>query len=174
MGSPGPAFRRGDFHRRNTRLSSRSDQKCGHVPYPGAMMSFADDFLEDHDPRTWVTPSGQAQDGSDLPGVRNAGLLATQELAHGVPERADWEAACQASKPSLTLAGQRLVERLGVWGGTLSTAASVLTAHDAKRAVAVFLDESETFEDLSARFGATPVSHGLALADREGLPWLVR
>ena len=26
-------------------------------------MSFADDFLEDHDPRTWVTPSGQAQDG---------------------------------------------------------------------------------------------------------------
>jgi hypothetical protein len=111
--------------------------------------------------------------GSDLPGVRNAGLLATQELAHGVPERADWKAACQASKPLLTLAGQRLVERLGYRVETLSTAASVLTAHDAKRAVAVFLDESETFEDPSARFGATPVSHGLALADREGLPWLV-
>jgi hypothetical protein len=78
--------------------------------------------------------------GSDLPGVRNAGLLATQELAHGVPERADWKAACQASKPLLTLAGQRLVERLGYRVETLSTAASVLTAHDAKRAVAVFLD----------------------------------
>jgi hypothetical protein len=111
--------------------------------------------------------------GSDLPGVRNAGLLATQELAHGVLERADWEAACRASTPLLTLAGQRLVERLGFRVETLSTAASVLTAHDAKRAVAVFLDESETFEDPSARFGATPVSHGLALADREGLPWLV-
>lgn len=111
--------------------------------------------------------------GSDLPGVRNAGLLATQELAHGVPERADWKAACQASKPLLTLAGQRLVERLGYRVETLSTTASVLTSHDAKRAVAVFLDESETFEDPSARFGATPVSHGLALADREGLPWLV-
>jgi hypothetical protein len=111
--------------------------------------------------------------GSDLPGVRNAGLLATQELAHGVPERADWQAACKASKPLLPLAGQRLVERLGFQVEALGTAASVLMARDAKRAVAVFLDESETFEDLSARFGATPVSHGLALADREGLPWLV-
>lgn len=111
--------------------------------------------------------------GSDLPGVRNAGLLATQELAHGVPERADWQTACQASKPLLTLAGQRLVERLGFRVEALGTSASVLRARDAKRAVAVFLDESETFEDPSTRFGATPVSHGLALADREGLPWLV-
>ena len=109
--------------------------------------------------------------GSDLPGVRNAGLLATQELAHGVPERADWQGACKASKPLLPLAGQRLVERLGFQVETLGTAASVLMARNAKRAVAVFLDESETFEDLSARFGATPVSHGLAVADREGLPW---
>jgi hypothetical protein len=111
--------------------------------------------------------------GSDLPGLRNSGLLATQELARGVPERADWQAACRASRPLLTLTGQRLVERLGFQVESLSTTASVLTTRSAKRAVAVFLDESESFEDLSTRFGATPVSHGLALADREGLPWLV-
>jgi hypothetical protein len=111
--------------------------------------------------------------GSDLPGLRNAGLLAAQELAHGVPERSDWPGACEASRPLLALTGQRLVERLGFSVDALSTAGSVLTARNAKRAVAVFLDETEAFEDPSARFGASPVSHALALADREALPWVV-
>lgn len=42
-----------------------------------------------------------------------------------------------------------------------------------RRAVAVFLDEGETFEDPGSGFGTSPVSHALALADREGVPWVV-
>lgn len=111
--------------------------------------------------------------GSDLPGLRNAGLLATQELTHGVPTRSDWEKACQSGRTLLGLTGQRLVERLGFTVEALSTSGSVLRVHGAKRAVAVFLDESEAFEDPATRFGTSPVSHALALADREGLPWVV-
>jgi hypothetical protein len=111
--------------------------------------------------------------GSDLPGVRNSGLLATQELRHGVPTRPDWATAKNKGKALLTLRGRALVERLGFGVEQLSTTSSVLTIDGAKRAVAVFLDEGETFEDSGERFGTSPISHALALADREGLPWVV-
>jgi hypothetical protein len=111
--------------------------------------------------------------GSDLPGLRNAGLLATQELKNGVPMRLDWQSACQSSRPLLTLSGQRLVERLGFTVEPLSTTGSLLTVRGANTAVAVFLDEGETFEDPSTRFRASPVSHALALADKEGLAWVL-
>jgi hypothetical protein len=53
-------------------------------------------------------------------------------------------------------------------------AASVLSIAGTKRAVEVFLDEGEEFQLTSTRFsGSSPVSHALALADREGLPWVV-
>jgi hypothetical protein len=111
--------------------------------------------------------------GSDLPGVRNSGLLATQELLHGVPTRPDWGIANEKGKAFLPLRGRVLVERLGFGVEQLSTTSSVLRVRGAKRAVAVFLDEGETFEDSAERFGTSPVSHALALADREGLPWVV-
>ena len=69
--------------------------------------------------------------GSDLPGLRNSGLLATQELAHGVPARPDWAEACQAIRPLLASSGQRLVERLGFTVEPLSTSASVLASRHA-------------------------------------------
>ncbi|MCZ7531725.1 MAG: hypothetical protein M5U31_16180 [Acidimicrobiia bacterium] len=51
---------------------------------------------------------------------------------------------------------------------------TVLTVGGAKRAVAVFLDDQETFEDSGERFdGATPVAHALAVADQQALPWVV-
>jgi hypothetical protein len=112
---------------------------------------------------------------SDMPGLRNSGLLANQELRHGVPARADWAAATDAARPLLPLAGRRLVEGLGYEVDHLSTTSSVLSvATGGKRAVAVFLDEGETFEDTTTRFeGTSPVSHALALADKENLPWVV-
>jgi len=111
--------------------------------------------------------------GADFPGVRNTGLLATHELRHGVPQRLDWPAACRASGPLLGSSGRSLVERLGFRVQQLSTQSSVLTVGEARRAVAVFLDEEETFDDPAERFRGSPVSHALALADREGLPWVV-
>lgn len=112
--------------------------------------------------------------GADLPGLRNSGLLATQELRKGVPLRSDWDTACQRSAPLLQLKGRQLVEKLGFSVEQLSVTSSMLMIPGGpRRAVAVFLDEGETFDDPSGRFGSTPVSHALALADREGVPWVV-
>lgn len=112
---------------------------------------------------------------SDLPGLRNSGLLATQELRNGVPARPDWSAATNSGKHLLPLNGRRLIEGLGFTVATLSTNSSVLTVGGGgKRAVAIFLDEGETFDDSADRFqGTSPVSHALAQADQEGLPWVV-
>lgn len=109
-----------------------------------------------------------------LPGLRNMGMLATHELRSGVPARADWESSCGRGKKLLSLKGRQLIEGLGFGVETLSTTSSVLTIDDAKRVVAVFLDEGEGFEDPATRFnGISPVSNALALADRENLPWVV-
>ncbi len=112
---------------------------------------------------------------SDMPGLRNTGLLATQELRFGVPARSDWEAATSSGKHLLGLSGQQLVEGLGFSVTNLSITSSVLTVGDGiKRAVAVFLDDTESFDTAAERFqGTSPVSEGLALADKEGLPWVV-
>jgi len=111
--------------------------------------------------------------GSDLPGLRNSGLLATQELHQGVPRRHDWPEACAKGREVLSLRGRALVEGLGFSVEPLSVTSSVLKVKDAKRAVAIFLDEGEAFDDAGERFGTSPVSQALALADREGLPWVV-
>lgn len=112
---------------------------------------------------------------TDMPGLRNVGLLATQELRHGVPGRPDWSTSTCSARTLLGLNGRRLVEGLGYHVEALSTTSTMLTVRDSgRRAVAVFLDEGETFDESAERFaGASPVSHALALADKEGLPWVV-
>ena len=112
---------------------------------------------------------------SDMPGLRNSGLLATQELRNGVPARSDWTKALLAGKRLLPLSGRPLIEALGFTVAILSINSSVLTVGaGVKRAVAVFLDEGETFDDSAERFqGTSPVTHALAQADREALPWVV-
>ncbi len=112
---------------------------------------------------------------SDLPGLRNSGLLATQELRNGVPARSDWTKATATGKLLLDLAGRSLIEGLGFSVVSLSVNSSVLTVGDGiKRAVAIFLDEAETFDVAAQRFqGTSPVSHALAQADKEGLSWVV-
>jgi hypothetical protein len=111
---------------------------------------------------------------TDLPGLVNSGLLATHELREGVPQRSDWAAARQRGHAALRMRGRQLIERLGYSIETLSTNTSLLKAGDERRAVAVFLDEGETFDGPGGRFdGVSPVSHALALADREQLAWVV-
>jgi hypothetical protein len=111
---------------------------------------------------------------NDLPGVRNTGLVATHELRSGVPSRSDWSEMTQAGKGLLTKGGRQLVEGLGFTVEQLGTTASVLAGTDGKRAIAVFLDEGESFDDPGVRFqGTSPVSHALALAERENLPWVL-
>lgn len=111
---------------------------------------------------------------SDLPGLRNVGLLATQELRAGVPARSDWPAAVAKSKELLSKRGTALIQSLGFHVETLATSASMLTVGNGNRVVAIFLDEGETFDAPASRFSSTsPVSHGLALADQQGVPWVL-
>lgn len=111
---------------------------------------------------------------SEMPGLFNSGLLATQELRNGVPLRQDWPQATKDGKQSLTKRGRALIESLGFNVDHLGTNTSVLTAGEDRRAVAVFLDEGETFDAPGLRFeGVSPVSHALAVADRENLSWVV-
>ena len=111
---------------------------------------------------------------SELPGIRNAGMFAAQELREGVPTRRDWAEACEQGRHHLGQRGRDLVEALGFSVDTHGTATSVLRIAGVKRAVAVFLDEQEGFEEAAQRFGGTsPVSQALAVADQEGLPWVV-
>jgi len=111
---------------------------------------------------------------SELPGIRNHGMLATHELRDGVPLRADWPAECERARPFLSSHGRELVEKLGFTIDQHSTATTVLSIGDARRAIAVFLEETEEFEAPAARFDSTsPVTHALAYADRAELPWVV-
>ena len=112
--------------------------------------------------------------GSDMSGLRNVGLLATQELRAGVPDMAEWEAAVRRARPLLGLRSRPLVERLGFGVEVLSTNTSLLTINGRNSAIAVFCDEDEPFDAPAQRFdGTSPVSRGLAVADQHNVDWVV-
>lgn len=108
------------------------------------------------------------------PGLVNSGLFASHELRTGVPARPDWETARRSALPLLGLHGLPLVHALGYETSPHGSTALLLTHHGHMRAVAVLLDETDVFDRPSARFGAiSPIAHGLAVAAREEVPWLV-
>ena len=110
----------------------------------------------------------------ELFGLRNAGMFASHDLRAGIPHRPDWKKACKAGLPLLDKRGRELVEALGFEIEQLATTTSVLTSGGRRRAIAVFLEESETPETSSPRFdGSTPISKGLADADAQNLPYVV-
>ena len=111
---------------------------------------------------------------SPMPGLRNVGLLATQELRVGVPERPDWKASGVRARPLLGLRGRSLVEALGYGIEVLSTSTSMLTVNGRNRAIAVFCDEDEPFDAPAQRFnGTSPVSQALAVADQKTVDWVI-
>jgi len=113
---------------------------------------------------------------SELPGLRNEGLFAAHELRTGVIALPSWPAACEHGRTLLVHRGRGLVEALGFTVEAHSPATSVLRAGegDTATAVAIFLDETETYEGAAQRFnGTSPVSFALAKADADRLPFVV-
>ena len=109
-----------------------------------------------------------------IPGLRNGGLFAMQELEQGVPSRGDWAHAAEEARSVRPLRGRALIEGLGFATEELPGPAMLLVAGDRKTAVAVLLDRPEEIDSASARFdGVSPVSYALAQADRENLDWVV-
>ena len=112
--------------------------------------------------------------GDRILGVINQGLLATHELEHGVKHRPDWHAARGRGQSLQHQRAQTLLRGLGYQLQTLPGQVSALLADGSQIALALLLNRNETFDQPGDRFsGLSPVSHALAHADRQGLPWVI-
>lgn len=107
-------------------------------------------------------------------GVVNSGLFATHELRDGVPRRHDWQRARERSLPLLARVGRELLGGLGFRIESRGSTLLALADSATNQAIAVVLEESESFDRTSQRFGGvSPVSQALAQAQQERLPWVV-
>ncbi len=107
-------------------------------------------------------------------GLRNVGLLATQELRAGLPKRRDWAEASRAGSRVLSLRGRRLVEGLGFRLEQHANHVHLLKVNGHSRAAAVFCSDDEPFDAPARRFdGITPVSLALAHADTHAADWVL-
>ncbi|MEI6363799.1 MAG: hypothetical protein WCP95_16895 [Actinomycetes bacterium] len=108
------------------------------------------------------------------PGFRNEGLFATHVLAQQ-PHRPDWDDLCGRSKTLLASRGDRLLTGLGYTMEPVKDGVVLRDASDgSRRAAAVLLSDDESFDNPLSRFhGSNAVTHGLAVARREGVDWLI-
>jgi hypothetical protein len=112
--------------------------------------------------------------GSDIAGLRNEGFLATHELRAGTRRRTDWEDGCRKARGALPKRGRDLLRALGYGIEPYDRVTSILRSGERKVAVAVLLAREESPDLTGERFaGLSPISYALAVADREGLPWVV-
>ncbi len=117
-----------------------------------------------------------AAEDTELPGIRNAGMFSTHALTRELREHEDWPVMATWGSRMLPVRGRQLVEGLGFDVDAFGSSTSVLRIRQTKTraAVAVFLDDQETPDGSYERFGgSTAVSHALAVADQEQLPFVV-
>jgi hypothetical protein len=116
-------------------------------------------------------------DDQRFTGLRNNQLLADHTLAERVRSREDWDDATAEAQDVLGLEGRELVEALGfeIDESTQAGTMSVLrTDKGGARAIAVFLDQGESYEHLSGRFPeASPASAAIARARKDNLPFVI-
>lgn len=111
---------------------------------------------------------------TSIPGLRNGGLFAMQELENGVPQRGDWGEATDRGRRLRGLRGRALIEGLEFILEEVPGPALLLRARDRKTAVAVLLERPGQIDAASDRFdGMSPVAYALAQADRENLDFVM-
>jgi hypothetical protein len=124
--------------------------------------------------RNRVSELRQALDATAMPGVKNSGLFANHYLRVGVPQREDWPSACSGSSPLLGLREHELVRRLGFTTTSAGADALLLSGSGPRPdAIAVLLEERESFDGASNRFAISPVAYGLRKAEEQGVAWLI-
>lgn len=108
-------------------------------------------------------------------GIRNEGLLASHELANGVPNRPDWNKARKKAGVILNKTGDDMLHSLGFTIEPLDKVVNVLKSGTHKSALGILLKEQENPDSGSERIPGTlsPVSYALARADEENLDWIV-
>lgn len=119
----------------------------------------------------------RALSSGEAVGFSNQFLFASYHLRVNVPRRADWASSQAAAEPMLSKQGKELISSLGFTADPVSKASGsalvLRAASGSRRAIAVLLDESENFDQKSPAYQLSPVAHGLELAGREEVPWLV-
>jgi len=115
-----------------------------------------------------------AENQTQMSGVRNRGLFATYHLRENTKRRPDWSRFQNDSRKIVHSRSRQLIQDLGFVVSETSNHAMVLNdSRDTTRAVALLLDESESFDGESSRFHSSPVSWGLSVAAEQGVPWLI-
>jgi hypothetical protein len=112
----------------------------------------------------------------DLAGLHNQGLLSTHELIEGVPQRDDWADAAERAQNALTEDPRELLEGLNYTIERDTDHSYVLkhTENGRESAVAVFLEEEESFEHKQDRFvGDSPVAYALRQAEQRNLDYVI-
>ncbi len=109
-------------------------------------------------------------------GVLLQGLFSDQQILRGLPKEAGWQASCE--RGAKVLAGNHrdidLVRALGYQHKEIAGDALLLSlGGEPPRAVAILLRSSEAFDAAGARFSKSPIYHGLEIARRNNVPWLV-
>lgn len=111
---------------------------------------------------------------SELPGIRNEGLLSNHELARGARLRPDWMKSQSTASPILGAAGMDLLRRLGFAIEKADGVTSLLRTGTRDRAIAILLDAGESPEGAAPRFqNLSPVSWAFTIADQRNLPWVL-
>jgi hypothetical protein len=126
--------------------------------------------------RARVLQARDALETAEIPGFDSQGLFAIRELTWGVPRRPDWRAACDRSRilMATTPRGADLIRGLGFESHSIAGNALLLTVGDEPpRAIAILLRDDESFDAESTRFSKSPIYHGLEIARRNNVRWLV-
>lgn len=126
--------------------------------------------------RARILQARDALETAEIPGFDSQGLFATHQLTWGVPRRPDWATACEQSRALMAMAprGADLVRGLGFDSHGIAGNALLLTVGgEPPTAVAILLRDDETFDAESPRFGKSPIYHGLDIARRNNVRWLV-
>jgi len=112
----------------------------------------------------------------ELTGLRNQGLLSTHELKVGVPDRDDWADATEQAQQAFDDDPRELIKGLNYEIDQLTDQSYVLkdTSDGHERAVAMFLQEDESFDHAQERFvGQSPVAYALNEADKRNLEYVI-
>ncbi len=121
-----------------------------------------------------ATSIWRSKQTTDLVGFTNNGLFASHYIRSSVNHHPQWKSAQEVSQGIQNLRDQELIAGLGFEITSRPSNTFVLSAKGQDhRAVAILLDQSESFESKSPRLQASPVEWSLAIAAEQGASWVI-
>lgn len=107
-------------------------------------------------------------------GLWNSGLFSTYALIKNAPQLGGWSEANRRAESARSKSGRDLLRALGWTTEEIGSTGTLLKNGETHTAVAILLQNNETFERTSSRFNsASPVAHGLTEAKKRNLKWVI-